>query len=282
MRVVSAYLLVRVRPGPRRCRPPAARARPDARPSARRLSWGARPTPPPMTSTRFWAPVRARACCPRCPAREPEPRPGRAPARGRGARNRDSIQHRQRAAPGARCWGRGSGPAQQSPAAQRPHTRWAGRTERARIADSSNGAPAHRHIAAAAWAARPGGGPSGALRTQPAASCLDQGHKRRPSLARPAAVGVEAEAANVSKLLAELAGKDVNEVIAEGKKKLASVPSGGGGGASAPAAGAAAGAAAPAAEAKKEEEDESDEVSEPPARCRSQLPCQQRGPDLCP
>ncbi len=73
------------------------------------------------------------------------------------------------------------------------------------------------------------------------------------------AVGVEAEAEKVSKLLAELEGKDINEVIAAGKEKLASVPSGGAV-AAAPAAGGA-GAAAPAKEEAKKEESEEDEVS---------------------
>ncbi|KAG7105041.1 60S acidic ribosomal protein P2 like [Verticillium longisporum] len=57
-----------------------------------------------------------------------------------------------------------------------------------------------------------------------------------------------------------LKGKDINELIAEGSNKLASVPSGGAGGA-APAAGgaAAAGGDAPAEEAKEEEKEESDD-----------------------
>ena len=65
-------------------------------------------------------------------------------------------------------------------------------------------------------------------------------------------VGVEADAESVTKLLGELEGKDINELIAAGRAKLQSVPSGGGGGA-APAAG---GAAPAAAEAKKEEKKE--------------------------
>ncbi|KAK0751617.1 60s acidic ribosomal protein-domain-containing protein [Schizothecium vesticola] len=73
-------------------------------------------------------------------------------------------------------------------------------------------------------------------------------------------VGIEADAGRLKTLLAELKGKDVNELIAEGSAKLASVPSGGGGGAAAP--GAAAGGAAPEAakeEAKEEEKEESDD-----------------------
>ncbi|EPX71080.1 60S acidic ribosomal protein P2B subunit [Schizosaccharomyces octosporus yFS286] len=72
-------------------------------------------------------------------------------------------------------------------------------------------------------------------------------------------VGIESETARVESLLSELQGKNIEELIAAGNEKLATVPSGG---AAAPAA-AAAGEAAPAAEeAKKEEakqEEESDE-----------------------
>jgi large subunit ribosomal protein LP2 len=52
--------------------------------------------------------------------------------------------------------------------------------------------------------------------------------------------------------MAEIEGKDVAELIAEGNKKLASVPSGGAG----PAAGGAAGGGAAAAAAAPEEEEE--------------------------
>ncbi|KAL0953612.1 hypothetical protein HGRIS_004820 [Hohenbuehelia grisea] len=71
------------------------------------------------------------------------------------------------------------------------------------------------------------------------------------------AVGIEADAERLDKLISELEGKDINELIAEGSSKLASVPSGGAG-AAAPAAGGAAPAAAAAekAEEKKEEEKE--------------------------
>ncbi|KAF0441281.1 60S acidic ribosomal protein P2 [Gigaspora margarita] len=79
-------------------------------------------------------------------------------------------------------------------------------------------------------------------------------------------VGIEGDDERIESLLSELNGKDINELIAEGSAKLASVPSGGGGGggASAGAAGGGAGGgaaeAAPAEEAKKEEkEEESDE-----------------------
>eukprot|EP00976_Prorocentrum_cordatum_P106586 1194483-Prorocentrum_minimum.AAC.5 len=70
-------------------------------------------------------------------------------------------------------------------------------------------------------------------------------------------VGVEAADANIDKLFAELEGKDLAELIAEGTKKLASVPSGGGGGGgAAPAAGGGAAAAAKAPEPEPEEEEE--------------------------
>uniref|UniRef100_A0A060TGY2 ARAD1D34518p n=1 Tax=Blastobotrys adeninivorans TaxID=409370 RepID=A0A060TGY2_BLAAD len=71
-------------------------------------------------------------------------------------------------------------------------------------------------------------------------------------------VGIEVEDDRVEALLKELDGKDVNELIAEGTEKLASVPSGG----AAPAGGAAAaaGGAAAAEEAAEEKvEEESDE-----------------------
>ncbi|WFD29035.1 60s acidic ribosomal protein P2 [Malassezia sp. CBS 17886] len=73
-------------------------------------------------------------------------------------------------------------------------------------------------------------------------------------------VGIEADSERLNKLISELEGKDLAEVIAEGKEKMASVPSGGAV-AAAPAASdaAAAGGDAPAAEEKKEEKEESDD-----------------------
>ncbi|KAF9433102.1 60S acidic ribosomal protein P2, partial [Entomortierella beljakovae] len=50
-----------------------------------------------------------------------------------------------------------------------------------------------------------------------------------------ATVGIEAESERIESLIAQLAGKDINELIAEGSSKLASVPAGGAG-AAAPAA----------------------------------------------
>ena len=80
-------------------------------------------------------------------------------------------------------------------------------------------------------------------------------------------VGAEADENKLESLLAELKDKDITEVIACGREKFASVPSGGGaiaGGAPA-AGGGGGGGAAPAAEAKKEEKveekEESDDVS---------------------
>ena len=58
-------------------------------------------------------------------------------------------------------------------------------------------------------------------------------------------VGIDADEEKLGLVITQLAGKDINEVMAEGKEKLASVPSGAG--AAAPAAGGA------AAEETKEE-----------------------------
>merc|ERR1712165_167749 len=69
-------------------------------------------------------------------------------------------------------------------------------------------------------------------------------------------IGADINAEQFDKVFAELDGKNVDEVVAEGMSKLASVPSGG---AAPAAAGGAAAEAAPAAEEKKEEsEEESD------------------------
>ena len=80
-------------------------------------------------------------------------------------------------------------------------------------------------------------------------------------------VGAEADDDRIQFLLSEVKGKDITDLIASGREKLASVPSGGGGGAVAMvASGGGGAAAAPAAvEAKKEEKveekEESDDVS---------------------
>ncbi|KAI4727821.1 hypothetical protein E4T49_04434 [Aureobasidium sp. EXF-10728] len=72
-------------------------------------------------------------------------------------------------------------------------------------------------------------------------------------------VGVDAEGDRLEKLISELSGKNIQELITEGSAKLASVPSGGAAaaGGAAPAAGGAAEAAP--AEEKAEEKEESDD-----------------------
>ncbi|KAJ0023098.1 hypothetical protein NQD34_002997 [Periophthalmus magnuspinnatus] len=77
-------------------------------------------------------------------------------------------------------------------------------------------------------------------------------------------VGIEADDERLNKVISELNGKDINEVMNSGLSKLASVPAGGAVVAPAAAAGAAGAGPAPAAteekkEEKKEESEESDE-----------------------
>ncbi|KAJ5666975.1 hypothetical protein N7462_011384 [Penicillium macrosclerotiorum] len=72
-------------------------------------------------------------------------------------------------------------------------------------------------------------------------------------------VGIDADSERLEKLIAELQGKNLQELISEGSAKLATVPTGGAGGAAAPAAAAGGAADAPAAEEKEEEKEESDE-----------------------
>ena len=62
-------------------------------------------------------------------------------------------------------------------------------------------------------------------------------------------VGIEADSDKLGKLLSSLEGKDLVEVLAAGKAKMATMPSGGGGG-----GGGGGGAAAPPAEEEEEEE----------------------------
>ncbi|KAJ9106220.1 60s acidic ribosomal protein P2 [Naganishia friedmannii] len=73
--------------------------------------------------------------------------------------------------------------------------------------------------------------------------------------------GVEADSSRIEKLISELEGKDINQLIAEGQSKLASVPSGGAAASSSAPAAAAGGAAeaAPAEEKKEEAKEESDD-----------------------
>merc|ERR1712118_268130 len=61
-----------------------------------------------------------------------------------------------------------------------------------------------------------------------------------------ASVGAEADGDKLGKLMSELNGKDIEEVIAAGSEKLASVPAGG----------------APAAAAEEEKKEESEEESD--------------------
>ncbi|XP_069480129.1 large ribosomal subunit protein P2 [Ambystoma mexicanum] len=75
-------------------------------------------------------------------------------------------------------------------------------------------------------------------------------------------VGIETDNERSNKVIDELKGKNINDVIAQGYSKLASMPVGGAVASSA-GAGSAAPAAAPAAEEKKKEEkEESDEGSD--------------------
>jgi large subunit ribosomal protein LP2 len=73
------------------------------------------------------------------------------------------------------------------------------------------------------------------------------------------AVGVEAEADKLAKLLSEVAGKDISALIEEGRGKLASLPAAGAAVAAAPAAGGGA-AAAPAAKKEEKKEESEQEV----------------------
>ncbi|KAK5622456.1 60S acidic ribosomal protein P2 [Crenichthys baileyi] len=78
-------------------------------------------------------------------------------------------------------------------------------------------------------------------------------------------VGIEADDERLNKVVSELNGKDINEVMNSGLSKLASVPAGGAVAAPAAAAGggtAGAGVAPAAAEEKKEEKKEESEESD--------------------
>ncbi|CAN6833255.1 unnamed protein product [Brassica oleracea var. botrytis] len=75
-------------------------------------------------------------------------------------------------------------------------------------------------------------------------------------------VGCETEDSQIELLLKEVNGKDVAELIAVGREKLASVPSGGGGVAMASAPSAGGGGGAAPAEDKKEEKKEEKEESD--------------------
>ncbi|XP_019935138.1 ribosomal protein, large P2, like [Paralichthys olivaceus] len=76
-------------------------------------------------------------------------------------------------------------------------------------------------------------------------------------------VGIEADDTCMDKVISELKGKNVNEVIASGYGKLASMPAGGAVAvASSAAPGSSAAAAAPAAAEEKEEKKEESEESD--------------------
>ncbi|KAJ9699453.1 hypothetical protein PVL29_008171 [Vitis rotundifolia] len=75
-------------------------------------------------------------------------------------------------------------------------------------------------------------------------------------------VGAEADDDRIELLLAEVKGKDITELIASGREKLASVPSGGGAAVAVAAPGGGGGAAPAAAEPKKEEKVEEKEESD--------------------
>lgn len=69
-------------------------------------------------------------------------------------------------------------------------------------------------------------------------------------------VGAEVDESRISSLLTALEGKTVEELVAEGNTKLASVPTGGAAASGAAASSAAAGGEEAAAEEKAEEEKE--------------------------
>ncbi|XP_031834291.1 ribosomal protein LP2 [Nomia melanderi] len=73
-------------------------------------------------------------------------------------------------------------------------------------------------------------------------------------------VGIESDTEKLKKVISELNGKSIDELIAQGREKLSSMPVGGG--AVAAAAAPAAGAAAAPAEEKKEEKKPAKEESE--------------------
>ncbi|XP_034536906.1 ribosomal protein, large P2, like [Notolabrus celidotus] len=76
-------------------------------------------------------------------------------------------------------------------------------------------------------------------------------------------VGIEADDTRLDKVITELSGKNVNDVIASGYGKLASMPASGAVAAASSAGAGSGGAAAPAAaeEKKEEKKEESEEDS---------------------
>ncbi|KAM9905034.1 hypothetical protein OXX69_007335 [Metschnikowia pulcherrima] len=91
---------------------------------------------------------------------------------------------------------------------------------------------------------------------------LVQGGNAAPSAADISSllssVGVDSEESRISSLLSELEGKSVEELVAQGNTKLASVPSGG----AAASSGSAAAAGGSSAEAAEEKEEEAKEESD--------------------
>jgi len=77
-------------------------------------------------------------------------------------------------------------------------------------------------------------------------------------------VGIEGDDAAIQKVIDSLKGKDIEALIAEGAKKIVSVPSGGA--APAAAAPAAAAAAAPAAHKESKKEEKKEEKKEAPKK----------------
>ncbi|KAM6466632.1 large ribosomal subunit protein P2 isoform 3-T4 [Liasis olivaceus] len=75
-------------------------------------------------------------------------------------------------------------------------------------------------------------------------------------------VGIETDDERVNKVISELNGKNIEDVIAQGNSKLASMPAGGAVAVSSGGPAAPAGGAAPAAEEKKEEKKEESEESD--------------------
>lgn len=71
--------------------------------------------------------------------------------------------------------------------------------------------------------------------------------------------GIKADTAAIDKLVAELSGKDINSIVADGMKKMASVPSGVAATSSAPTASSAPAAAESKKESAKPAKEESDE-----------------------
>ncbi|CAO2824073.1 unnamed protein product [Amaranthus hypochondriacus] len=75
-------------------------------------------------------------------------------------------------------------------------------------------------------------------------------------------VGIEADDDRIELFMSQVNDKDITELIAAGREKLASVPAGGGGAVAVAATGGAGGAAPAAAESKKEEKVEQEESDE--------------------